>query len=76
MGLFDQILGAIENPEQQGSIGRLGDIVNTVEQLSQNIGTEPLHFYLTKTDNLSVKLAGGSFPRQTSHFEAVDLLCC
>ncbi|MDF5718500.1 MAG: hypothetical protein PUP93_32710 [Rhizonema sp. NSF051] len=41
MGLFDQILGAIENPEQEGSLGHLGDIVNTVEQLSQNTGTEP-----------------------------------
>ena len=41
MGIFDQILGAIGNPEQQGNIRHLGDIVNTVEQLSQNTGTDP-----------------------------------
>ncbi|MEH1833607.1 MAG: DUF937 domain-containing protein [Nostoc sp.] len=48
MGLFDQILGAVANPNQQGSLGELGTIVNTVQQLSdtyggqsQRTGTDP-----------------------------------
>ncbi|SRR5579883_584650 len=41
MGLFDQILGAIENSNQQGGIGQLGNIVSTVEQLSNAAGTDP-----------------------------------
>ena len=41
MGLFDQIIGAIENPHQQGSAGQLGNIVNTVQQLSNSAGTDP-----------------------------------
>jgi hypothetical protein len=41
MGLFDQILGAIENPNQQGSVGQLSNIVSTVEQLSNHAGTDP-----------------------------------
>ncbi|MHC5728946.1 MAG: DUF937 domain-containing protein [Nostoc sp.] len=41
MGLFDQILGAIANPNQQGSLGQLGNIVNTVQQLSDRTGTDP-----------------------------------
>ncbi len=40
MGLFDQILGAIENPNQQGSVGQIGNIINTVEQLSNSAGTD------------------------------------
>lgn len=41
MGLFDQIIGAIENPDQQGNAGQLGNIVNTVQQLSNSAGTDP-----------------------------------
>ncbi len=41
MGLFDQILGAVANPNQQGSLGQLGSIVNTVQQLSNRTGTNP-----------------------------------
>ncbi|MDP8966574.1 MAG: DUF937 domain-containing protein [Cyanobacteriota bacterium] len=41
MGLFDQILGAIENPAQQGSSGEVGDILSTVQQLSNNANTDP-----------------------------------
>ncbi|MEH1939568.1 MAG: DUF937 domain-containing protein [Nostoc sp.] len=41
MGLFDQILGAVTNPNQQGSLGQLGSIVNTVQQLSDRTGTDP-----------------------------------
>ncbi|MBW4634344.1 MAG: hypothetical protein KME30_21260 [Iphinoe sp. HA4291-MV1] len=41
MGLFDQIIGAIGNPSQQGNIGQIGNILNTVQQLSNNTGTDP-----------------------------------
>ncbi|MBW4615273.1 MAG: DUF937 domain-containing protein [Desmonostoc vinosum HA7617-LM4] len=41
MGIFDQILGAVANPNQQGSLGQLGSIVNTVNQLSNSTGTDP-----------------------------------
>ena len=41
MGLFDQILGAVANPNQQGSFGQLGSIINTVDQLSNRTGTDP-----------------------------------
>ena len=41
MGLFDQILGAVANPNQQGSLGQLGGIINTVQQLSDRTGTDP-----------------------------------
>jgi hypothetical protein len=41
MGLFDQILGAIDNPDQQASPGQLGEILSTVQQLSNNANTDP-----------------------------------
>ena len=41
MGLFDQILGAVANPNQQGSLGQLGNIVNSVQQMSDRTGTNP-----------------------------------
>ncbi|MBG1267479.1 DUF937 domain-containing protein [Nostoc sp. WHI] len=41
MGLFDQILGAVANPNQQGSLGQLGSIVNTVQQMSDQSGANP-----------------------------------
>ncbi|HEY9730046.1 MAG TPA: hypothetical protein V6D50_26670 [Chroococcales cyanobacterium] len=41
MGLFDQIINAIDNPSQQGSPGQLGDILSTVNQLSNNSNTDP-----------------------------------
>ncbi|MBE9008118.1 DUF937 domain-containing protein [Fortiea sp. LEGE XX443] len=40
MGLFDQILGAVSNPNQQGSLGQLGGIINTVQQLSDRTGAD------------------------------------
>ncbi|NJK30503.1 MAG: DUF937 domain-containing protein [Acaryochloris sp. SU_5_25] len=36
MGLFDQIVSAIDNPALQANTGQLGDILNTVQQLSHN----------------------------------------
>jgi len=38
MGLFDQIVSAIDNPALQANSGQLGDILNTVQQLSQQQG--------------------------------------
>ncbi|MBD2438955.1 DUF937 domain-containing protein [Nostoc sp. FACHB-110] len=40
MGLFDQILGAVANSNQQGSLGQLGGIINTVQQLSDRTGAD------------------------------------
>lgn len=41
MGLFDQILGAVSNPNQQGSLGQIGSIINAVNQLSDRTGADP-----------------------------------
>ncbi|MBW4647358.1 MAG: DUF937 domain-containing protein [Kastovskya adunca ATA6-11-RM4] len=41
MGLFDQILGAIDNPSQQASSSQLGSILSTVQMLSNNSHTDP-----------------------------------
>jgi Bacterial protein of unknown function (DUF937) len=40
MGLFDQILGAVANPNQQGSMSQIGGILNAVQQMSGNVGTD------------------------------------
>jgi hypothetical protein len=41
MGLFDLVLGAIANPNQQASPGQIGEILSTVNQLSNNANTNP-----------------------------------
>src|SRR5919202_4001908 len=41
MSLFDQILGAIDHPSQQASPGQLGEILSTVQQLSNHANTDP-----------------------------------
>lgn len=41
MGLFDQVLGAINNPNQQASPDQLGQILNTVQQLAGSKGVDP-----------------------------------
>ena len=41
MSLFDQIINAIDNPGQQASPGQLGEILSTVQQLSNNSHTDP-----------------------------------
>ncbi|ACK69002.1 conserved hypothetical protein [Gloeothece citriformis PCC 7424] len=41
MSLFNQILNAINNPEQEGSTGQLSNIFGTIEQLSNNYQTSP-----------------------------------
>lgn len=40
MGLFDQVLGAISNPNQQASNDQLGSILGTVQQLAGNQGLD------------------------------------
>ncbi len=41
MNLFDQVLNAVNNPNQQASSNQLGSILNTVQQLSGNQGVNP-----------------------------------
>jgi hypothetical protein len=38
MGLFDQVLSAVANPEQQGSMEQLGTMFNVVQQMSGQHG--------------------------------------
>jgi hypothetical protein len=40
MGLFDQIVSAIDNPNKQASSSQLGSIINTVQQLTNNQGVD------------------------------------
>ncbi|MBW4658968.1 MAG: DUF937 domain-containing protein [Drouetiella hepatica Uher 2000/2452] len=41
MGLFDQILGAIDNPNQQANPDQLSAILNTVQQTASAQGIQP-----------------------------------
>jgi hypothetical protein len=41
MGLFDQVIGAINNSDRAGSSGQLATILSTVQQLSNSYGTNP-----------------------------------
>lgn len=41
MSIFNQILGAIDNPEREASKDQLGSIFDTVQQLSGNYQTQP-----------------------------------
>lgn len=41
MGLFDQVINAVNSSNQQGSSGELGTILSTVQQLSNSYGTQP-----------------------------------
>lgn len=41
MSLVDQILSAIDNPNQQASTGQIASILNTVQQLSNSYNTNP-----------------------------------
>lgn len=41
MGLFDQILNAVNNPSQQASTDQLSSILSAVQGLSNNFGTNP-----------------------------------
>ena len=41
MGLFDQVINAINSSNQEGSSGQLATILSTVQQLSNSYGTDP-----------------------------------
>jgi hypothetical protein len=41
MSLFDALLGAIDNPQQQASMGDLGNLVGAMGQLSGQNGIDP-----------------------------------
>jgi uncharacterized protein YidB (DUF937 family) len=41
MGLFDQLLASVNDPNQQASTDQIGGILNTVQQLSGQHGTDP-----------------------------------
>jgi hypothetical protein len=53
MGLFDQILGAIENPNQQANPSQIGSIVNVVEQLAST------HSVDSSTTQTVMSIVGG-----------------
>ena len=53
MGLFDQILSAIDNPNQQASPNQLGNILGVVQQLSGNQGVD------AGTTQLAMSVLGG-----------------
>jgi len=41
MGLFDQVIGAIDNPNQRASSGQISDILSAVQQLSGDRNVPP-----------------------------------
>jgi hypothetical protein len=41
MGLFNQILQAVNNPNQQASLGELGKILTTIQQTGSIYGADP-----------------------------------
>lgn len=41
MGLLDQILNAVNSPNQQGSTGQIASILSTAQQLGNSYGTDP-----------------------------------
>lgn len=53
MGLFDQILTAVNNPNQQASPDQLGTILNTVQQLSNRQGLN------SSTTQTALSVVGG-----------------
>jgi hypothetical protein len=40
MGLFDQIISAVANPNQQGSLGQVAGVFSAVQQLSNSTGAD------------------------------------
>lgn len=41
MGLFDQVLGAINDPNQQASTDQIGNILGAVQQMASSKGIDP-----------------------------------
>jgi hypothetical protein len=53
MGLFDEIVGAIANPNQQANPDQLGSIFSAVEQVAGNQGIDPA------TNQTMMSMVGG-----------------
>ncbi|MGB3514778.1 MAG: DUF937 domain-containing protein [Microcoleaceae cyanobacterium] len=53
MGLFDQIMGAVNNPNKEASGGQLIDMFNTVQQVSNGMGVD------TGTTKNAMSMLGG-----------------
>lgn len=53
MGLFDEIMGAIANPNQQANPDQLGSLVNAVQQVAGNAGIDP------STNQAMMSMVGG-----------------
>lgn len=53
MGLFDQILGAVNSPNQQASPDQLGAILNTVQQVAASQGVD------SSTTQTALSVVGG-----------------
>jgi hypothetical protein len=53
MGLFDQILGAIDSPNQQASPDQIGGILGTVQQLASSQGMD------ANTTQMAMSVLGG-----------------
>ncbi|MEB3886577.1 DUF937 domain-containing protein [Lyngbya sp. CCY1209] len=53
MGLFDQIVGALNDPQAQANAGQLGNLINTAQQLSTQLGASP------ETTQTLMSVAGG-----------------
>ncbi|HEY9879079.1 MAG TPA: DUF937 domain-containing protein [Leptolyngbyaceae cyanobacterium] len=58
MGLFDQVLNAINDPNRQASQDQVGQLINTVQSVSQQANTNP------DTVNQAVSILG-SFVRSS-----------
>ncbi|MDV3352811.1 DUF937 domain-containing protein [Leptolyngbyaceae cyanobacterium CCMR0082] len=41
MGIFDQVMGAIQDPNREASIGQLGQIVSMAQQVAQSNNANP-----------------------------------
>ncbi len=73
MGLFDQILGAVANPNQQGSLGQLGNIVNTVQQMSDTYGGQSQHTGANPSTIQSIlSIVGGQVRSALQQKQATD----
>ncbi len=74
MALFDQIMGALNNPNQQANPDQLGGILSAVQQLSGSGGLDP------STTQTVMSLVGGQVrsalqqKRQTEGASAVESL--
>lgn len=53
MGLFDQIMNAVSDPNLQANVGQLTGMLGTVQQLSNNQGTD------TSTTQSALSVVGG-----------------